>query len=53
MDSASLRATEDGYLANADGSVPAVIHQWDRHWSFVSKLPKFAFLAEDEEATDD
>ena len=32
------RMSEDGVLTNADGSVPAVIHQWDRHPSLVSRL---------------
>ncbi len=32
------RSTDDGVLLNADGSVPAVIHQWDRHPSLVSQL---------------
>jgi hypothetical protein len=25
-------------LVNADGSIPAVIHQWDRHVALVSQL---------------
>ena len=32
------RVNGDGILLNADGSVPAVIHQWDRHPSLVSQL---------------
>jgi hypothetical protein len=30
--------TTDGVLMNADGTIPAVIHQWDRHSSLVSRL---------------
>jgi hypothetical protein len=39
-----LRANDEGFLINADGSVPPVVHQWDRHGPSVSKLRPFPFL---------
>jgi hypothetical protein len=42
-----FRTSSDGFLLNADGSIPPVVHQWDRHASHVSKLPLFAFMQED------
>jgi hypothetical protein len=39
-----LRAPQtnhEGYLINEDGSIPPVIHQWDRHGPLVPSLPPF------------
>jgi hypothetical protein len=35
---AALHMSDSGVLLNADGSIPAVIHQWDRHPSLISRL---------------
>lgn len=40
----TFRTSDDGFLLNADGTIPPVIHQWDRHASLVSRLPRFANL---------
>jgi hypothetical protein len=34
----AFRTNEDGVLLNADGSIPAVLHQWDRHASLAARL---------------
>ena len=34
----TFRTNDDGFLLNADGSIPAVLHQWDRHASLVADL---------------
>jgi hypothetical protein len=43
----NLRTNDDGFLINADGAIPAVVHQWDRHAPFVSQLRPFGFLKQD------
>lgn len=35
---ASYDSAPDGTVLNADGSVPAVLHQWDRHASLVEQI---------------
>ncbi len=37
--------TNDGFLVNADGSIPAVVHQWDRHAPLVSSLRAYPCLS--------
>jgi hypothetical protein len=32
------RPNDDGILTNRDGTIPAVLHQWDRHVSLISQL---------------
>ena len=34
----ALHMGDAGILLNADGTIPAVIHQWDRHPGLVSRL---------------
>lgn len=33
-----FQKNREGFLLNADGSIPAVLHQWDRHASLVADL---------------
>jgi hypothetical protein len=39
----SPHVNEEGYLVNADGSLPAVVHQWDRHPELVPRLRAFSY----------
>lgn len=39
-----LRISAEGFAVNADGTIPPVLHQWDRHGDFVSRLRAFDFL---------
>ena len=34
----AYRASADGRIENADGSIPAVLHQWDRHAELVARI---------------
>ena len=36
----SYRTNADGQVVNADGSVPAVLHQWDRHAALVTRIER-------------
>lgn len=39
----TFRTNDDGLLLNADDSIPAVLHQWDRHASLAAHVPAAAF----------
>lgn len=39
--------SKDGLFHNADGTIPAVIHQWDRHPLIANRLRAFAAAEED------
>lgn len=36
----SYRTDADGRVVNADGSIPAVLHQWDRHAALVARIER-------------
>lgn len=36
----SYRSNADGHVVNADGSVPSVLHQWDRHPELVAHIER-------------